>query len=268
MDYTPYGGHTGDSKLIDRNLVTGLSTDLSSGSGSNSALSTWGSSANFSTRDGESHYSSSPIAKPIGGRVSQVSARTSSHTSYQGSHSRPLTASSLASIPSIDSDKSPYVGNRMPSSSWIPSPPPVATRSATIDGLPSDTHSPTLQQCGQPPLDPTPPSDSKLMDRNLMIGFSTKFSSGLWPTSSVLSASGSSVNFSTGDGASSPILGHDPSLQRTDSYGIPSPPPSPELQAAIENPEFTWKTDDDGVVVAGTLEGLVQFLVITIGERP
>jgi len=164
----------------------------------------------------------------------------------------------------------------MPSSSSIPS--PVATRSATIDRLPSDQ--PTPQQGGQPQLDPTPhrryTSDSKLIDRNLMTGLSTKFSPApSWPMSSALSMSGSSVNFSTGDGesyySSSPIVEHNPRiipLQRTDSHGIPSPPPSPELQAAIENPEFTWKTDDDGVVVAGTLEGLVQFLVITIGKRP
>jgi len=53
----------------------------------------------------------------------------------------------------------------------------------------------------------------------------------------------------------------------TDSRGIPTPPPSSAIQAAIESPECTWKTDDNGVVVAGTLEGLVQFLVITIGKK-
>ena len=56
--------------------------------------------------------------------------------------------------------------------------------------------------------------------------------------------------------------------QTTDSHGIPTLPPSFAIQAAIEDPESTWKTDDNGVVVAGTLEGLVQVLVTTIGEWP
>jgi len=117
---------------------------------------------------------------------------------------------------------------------------PVATGSATIDRLPS-----------------------KLIDRNLMTGLSTKFSSAPSPVSA-LSTSGSSQ-------LSSPIVEHDHKMtppQGTDSHGIPLPPPSPEIQAAISNSEFTWKADEDGVVVAGTLEGLVQFLVITISERP
>jgi len=144
---------------------------------------------------------------------------------------------------------------------------PVATGSATIDRFPSDTHSSTLQQCAQPQLDPTPHKrytrDSKLIDGNLMTGLSTKFSSAPSPVSA-LSTSGSSQS-------SSPIVEHDHRMippQGTDSHGIPLPPPSPEIQAAISNSEFTWKADEDGVVVAGTLEGLVQFLVITIGERP
>jgi len=51
--------------------------------------------------------------------------------------------------------------------------------------------------------------------------------------------------------------------------GIPLQTTNPAIRAAIEDPNFIWKFDDNGdVVVAGTLEGLVQFLITTIGKRP
>jgi len=217
-------------------------------------------------------------SKPISigrGPVKRVSAGTSPPTSYQGySNSRPSTAPPVTSSLSMHSDKFPYAGGSMPNSSSITST-PVASRSATIDRFPSETQSSAAQRCGQPQLDAALhrryTSDPQLT--NSIAVHSTTFSSGSWPLSP--STSGSSSKYSTGDGdsyyTSSPVLTeHDPRiipLQMTDSRGIPTPPPSSAIQAAIDGSECTWKTDDNGVVVAGTLEGLVQFLVITIGKK-
>ena len=93
----------------------------------------------------------------------------------------------------------------------------------------------------------------------------------LQPPSPVIQAAISNSEFTWKFASSSLIVEHDHRVilpQGTDSYGILLQPPSPAIQAAISNSEFTWKFDEDAVVVAGTLEGLVQFLVITIGERP
>jgi len=190
----------------------------------------------------------------------QVPAGTSSPTSYQGNrNSRPSTALPPVFIPP-QPDVSSYADNSMSNPNSTPS----TSRSGTFDRPPSNTQSPTTQQCGQPQLDSVPcrryTGDS--MD------LSTKFS----PDPMSLSSSGSS---NTGDGesyyVSSPISiarnGRTP-VRTTDPRGIRTLPFSSAIQEAIEDPESTWKINDDGVAVAGTLEGLVEFLVITIGERP
>jgi len=205
-------------------------------------------------------YTVDRLINPYTSIGKQVPAGTSSPTSYKGNrNSRPSTALPPIFIPP-QSDVSPYASNSMPNSNSTPS----TSRSGIFDRPPSNAQSPTTQQCGQPQLDAVPyrryTGDS--MD------LSTKFS----PDPMSLSSSDSS---NTGDGewyyVSSPNSiarnGRTP-VQTTDPRGIRTLPFSSAIQEAIEDPESTWKINDDGVAVAGTLEGLVEFLVITIGERP
>jgi len=127
-------------------------------------------------------------------------------------------------------------------------PPAVASRSPTIDRSPSDTQSPTTQQCGQP--------------SNSMMNLSTKIPIPPSPLSPSESRSSNSSNTRDGESYISSRISEE-------HNGIPLQMTDPAIRAAIEDPNFTWKFDDNGdVVVAGTLEGLVQFLVTTIGERP
>jgi len=128
-------------------------------------------------------------------------------------------------------------------------PPAVASRSPTIDRSPSDTQSPTTKQCGQP--------------NNSMMDLSTKIPSPPSPWSPSESRSSGPSNTRDGESyyVSSPI-----SVEH--NGGIPLQTTDPAIRAAIEDPNSIWKFDENGDVVAGTLEGLVQFLITTIGKRP
>ena len=171
-----------------------------------------------------------PVGHPI-------SAYKSAGTSYRDN--RPsISVSTLSRQSNISS----HSGN----SDSIP---PTVSRSATIDGSSSNTQSPITQQFGKP--------------SNSIMGYSTKIPipPGPWSPSSFSSSRSSNTVLSMEHNGRIP-------LQTTDSHEIPTLPSSYAIQTATEDLESTWKTDDNGVVVAGTLEGLVQFLVTTIGEWP